>query len=66
MSTDKELTIRVEYTGENPDLRPAASAFVRLLRQVTIPDGSFSDPDIEAEFQQWMNDKNGKEMQKVG
>ena len=66
MSTDKELTIHVEYTGENPDLRPAASAFVRLLRQVTNPDGSFSDPDIEAEFQQWMNDKNRKEMQKVG
>ena len=66
MSTDKELTIRVEYTGENPNLRPAASAFARLLRQVTNPDGSFSDPDIEAEFQQWMNDKNEKEMQKVG
>ena len=66
MPTDKELTIRVEYTGAKPNLQPAASAFARLIRKATNPDGSFSDPDLEAEFQQWMKDRDRKEMQKVG
>ena len=61
-----DLKIVTEYTGKDPNLRPAASAFARLIMQVTNPDGSFSDPDLEAEFQQWMKDKDGKEMQKVG
>ena len=62
----EELQIRVECTGTRPNLQPAASAFARLIRKATNPDGSFSDPDLEAEFQQWMKDRNRKEMQKVG
>ena len=66
MATDKELTLHVEYAGVKPNLQPVASAFARLIMKATNPDGSFSDPDLEAEFQQWMKDRDRKEMQKVG
>lgn len=61
MPTDKELTIRAEYTGNKPNMRPAANAFARAIRSAVNPDGSFTDPDLEAEFQQWLKDKERKE-----
>lgn len=61
MPTDKELTIRAEYTGINPNMKPAASAFARAIRAAVNPDGSFTDPDLEAEFQQWLKEKEIKE-----
>ena len=61
-----DLKIVIEYTGKDPNLRPAASAFARLIRKATNPDGSFSDPELEAEFQQWMKDRSGDDIQKGG
>lgn len=62
MPTDKELTIRAEYTGVNPNMKPASSAFASAIRAAVNPDGSFTDSDLEAEFQQWLKDKERKEI----
>ena len=48
-----EMEIRAEYTGTDPNLRPAASAFARLIKSITNTDGTFADPDLEAEYQDW-------------
>ena len=47
------MEIRAEYTGTDPNLRPAASAFARLIKSITNADGTFTDPDLEAEYQDW-------------
>ena len=57
----EDLQIRAEYTGNKPNMRPAAGAFARAIRSAVNPDGSFTDPDLEAEFQQWLKDKEKKE-----
>jgi hypothetical protein len=48
-----DFEIRAEYTGQEPNLRPAASAFARMIKKITNPDGTFNDPDLEAEYQEW-------------
>ena len=52
-----EMEIRAEYTGTDPNLRPAASAFARLIKSITNADGTFTDPDLEAEYQEWISKK---------
>ena len=49
-----DFEIRAEYTGQEPNLRPAASAFARKIKKITNPDGIFTDPDLEAEYQDWI------------
>ena len=49
-----DFDIRAEYTGKEPNLRPAASAFARMIKKMTNPDGTFTDPDLEAEYQDWI------------
>ena len=49
-----EMDIRAEYTGTDPNLRPAASAFARMIKKITNPDGTFTDPDLEEEYQEWI------------
>ena len=49
----KEFEIRVEYTGTEPNLKPAASAFARMIKNAVNADGTFTDPQLEAEFQKW-------------
>ena len=53
MPAAQELTIKAEYTGTDPNLVPAAHAFARVIRKVTNTDGTFTDPELEAEFQKW-------------
>lgn len=53
-----DMEIRAEYTGQDPNLRPAASAFARMIRSITDADGTFTDPDLEAEYQEWISKKN--------
>ena len=60
MPAAKELTIKAEYTGVEPNLRPAASAFARMIKAVTNPDGTFTDTELEQEFQKWRKD-NGEQ-----
>ena len=48
-----DFEIKAEYTGQEPNLRPAASAFARMIKKITNPDGTFIDPDLEAEYQEW-------------
>lgn len=52
-----DLEIRAEFTGKDPNLRPAASAFARLIKSITNADGTFTDPDLEAEYQEWIGKK---------
>ena len=52
--TMPDMEIRAEYTGTEPNLRPAASAFARLIKSITNADGAFTDPDLEAEYQDWI------------
>ena len=54
-----DYKIHAEYTGTDPNLHPAASAFARLVKSITNADGSFTDPDLEAEFNEW-SDKRKK------
>ena len=48
-----DFQIHAEYTGQEPNLRPAASAFARMIKSMTNADGTFTDPELEAEFQAW-------------
>ena len=52
-----DFEIRAEYTGTEPNLKPAASAFARMIRSITDADGAFTDPDLEAEYQKWISKK---------
>ena len=54
-----DYEIRVEYTGTDPNLRPAASAFARMIKSITNPDGTFADPELEAEYQEWSEKQKG-------
>ena len=56
----EEMQIRIEYTGNEPNMKPAASAFARTIREATAADGTFKDPDLEAEFQQWIRARKEK------
>ena len=49
-----DMEIRAEYTGTEPNLRPAASAFARMIKSAINADGIFTDPDLEAEYQEWI------------
>ena len=51
------MEIRVEYTGVEPNMRPAANAFARAIRNHIDPDGTFTDPELESEFQEWMKSR---------
>jgi len=51
--TMDDFEIVAEYTGTEPNLRPAASAFARLIKSITNADGAFTDPELEAEYQAW-------------
>ena len=48
-----DFEIKAEYTGTEPNLKPAASAFARMIKKITNPDGTFTDPELEAEYQDW-------------
>ena len=54
-----DFEIRAEYTGTEPNLKPAASAFARMIKKITNSDGTFTDPDLEAEYQDWI--KKGRQ-----
>ena len=49
--------IVAEYNGQTPNLAPVVSAFVRELKKITGPDGCFTDPALEAEFQEWLKEQ---------
>ena len=53
MPAKQELTIRATYTGTEANLKPAASAFARMIRDAVNADGAFKDQELEAEFQKW-------------
>ena len=58
-----DFEIRAEYTGTEPNLRPAASAFARMIKKITNPDGTFTDPELEAEFQEWTKENTVSRLQ---
>jgi hypothetical protein len=50
---NERFGIHVTYTGNQPNLKPAASAFSRMIKKMVNPDGTFTDAALEAEFQDW-------------
>ena len=52
-----QMEIRVKYTGTEPNLKPAASAFARVIKKAVNADGTFTDPELEAEYQAWKEKK---------
>lgn len=48
-----QMEIRVTYTGIEPNLKPAASAFARAIKSKITAAGTFADPELEAEYQEW-------------
>lgn len=48
-----DFEIRAEFTGTEPNMKPAASAFARMIKKITNPDGTFMDPELEAEYLEW-------------
>ena len=61
-----DFQIHAEHTGTEPNLRPAASAFARMIKKITNPDGTFTDPDLEAEFQEWIKEKDRQQVAAAG
>ena len=53
MAAEKNLAIRAECTGADPNLKPAAHAFARMIREAVREDGTFADPELEEEFRRW-------------
>ena len=60
MPANQEMTIRVTYTGQEANLKPAASAFAEAIQRAVNADGTFIDPELEAEFQKWRKDNGGR------
>lgn len=52
-----DIEIRVEYTGVDPDIKPAAHAFARMIKNAINADGTFADPELETKFQEWLKAK---------
>jgi len=48
-----QMEIRATFTGTEPNLKPAASAFARVIRSMITEAGTFADPELEAEYQEW-------------
>ena len=59
MAAEKNLAIRAEYTGTDPNLKPAAYAFARVIREAVREDGTFADPELEEEFRRWREERKG-------
>lgn len=55
------MEIRVEYTGVEPNWGPMASAFARAIDEALDDEGNFKDPKLDAEFQEWLKEKERKE-----
>ena len=53
-----DMNIVVTYTGNQPNLRPAASAFARMIKNMVNPDGTFADAALEAEYLEWTKAKS--------
>lgn len=54
----KEVQIQIEYTGNEPNMKPAASAFARMIKNMVNPDGTFADASLEAEYLEWTKAKS--------
>lgn len=59
MAAEKNLAIRAEYTGTDPNLKPAAHAFARVIREAVREDGTFADQELEEEFRRWREERKG-------
>ena len=55
------MEIITEYSGKMPNWGPMASAFARAIDEALDADGNFKDPKLDAEFQEWLKDKERKE-----
>ena len=56
------MEIITEYSGKMPNWGPMASAFARAIDEALDADGNFKDPELNAEFQEWLKDQERKEI----
>ena len=49
-----DFEVKAENTGKEPNLKPAASAFARMIKKITNLDGTFTNPELESEYQDWI------------
>lgn len=62
MKTAHDFTIIPEPSGKTPNFGPMASSFARAIEEAFDADGNFNDQALEAEFQEWIKAKAGKEI----
>jgi hypothetical protein len=55
----KEVRIEVVRTEKTPDYSGIGWLYAQKLREISNPDGTFTDPALEAEYQQWKKEKGG-------
>ena len=58
----ERTTMRIEafMTGTRGDARPLASHWAEKFCAAVHPDGSFRDPELEKEYQEWKRDRDRK------
>ena len=61
MRVKQEFVIVPEINGEDPNWLPMARGLIKWTEDLSNPDGTFKDPALEAEFQEWQRERNGKE-----
>ena len=54
----EQFGIRTTSTGKKANLRPAASAFARMIKNMVKTDGTFADAALEAEYLEWTKAKS--------
>jgi hypothetical protein len=57
-----EQAIRIEATMSRVrgDARPLASHWADKIRKAVKPDGTFADPELEKEYQEWKRERDRK------
>ena len=53
----KEVRIEVVRTETAPDYSGIGWLYAQKLREISNPDGTFTDPALEAEYQQWKKER---------
>ena len=61
MRVKQEFVIVPEINGEDPNWLPMARGLIKWTEDLSNPDGTFKDPEMEAEFQEWQRERKGKE-----
>ncbi len=61
----KDMEMRVEgyMMGKRGDARPLAEHWASWICSAVDRDGKFTDPELEAEYQAWKAERDGRKLQ---